>query len=228
MSKSLVIFDLYNTLIYDDSVEERKQYRIDAIWSSFDKNGYPIRFKDVIEAYDFCTEYMITHQQQYFSIDLFELVHIFAKRLSLTDITHIKKIYDIWAFATMQMPPKLLPDIKQGLEELKSNNKKIALISNTASTPGIALRFFLHENGIYELFDDIVFSDEFGFMKPKRSIFQRVLDRMDTLSSDAVFVGDHELYDKMGATNAGIDYLYMAPEKKFLTVIEEVLTLSKK
>ncbi|MGL4388293.1 MAG: HAD family hydrolase [Brevinema sp.] len=226
MAKNLVIFDFYNTLIVDQAIIERKKYCIDAVWSFLEKEGLPIRFKQVIEAFDETIEYSTQSlYDSYFSYSIFELVRYFCAKLSLTNITHLKKVYDIWAFASLHIPPQLLPHIKKGLQEIKESGKKIALISNTAFTPGDALRFYLYEEGIYYLFDDLVFSDEFGFSKPHLSIFNRVLDRLEVSCSKTVFVGDHELYDKKGASDACIDYIYMCPKIDFRTVVKEILSL---
>jgi len=225
MAKSLMIFDLYNTLITDECIDRRHQYLLNAIWSVIDKAGYPIRFGEVIDAYEYTKEHMYSFQKEYFSLSIFEIVRIFSKQIKITDITHLKKIYDIWAYASLQIPPVLLKNVKEGLELLKLNNKKIALISNTAHTPGIALRFLLKEYEIYDLFDDLVFSDEFGFSKPNPMIFNRVLEFFKIEASEAVFTGDHSLYDKAGSENIGIEYKYIDPSLDFIKIAEELLEL---
>lgn len=225
MPKKLIIFDLYNTLIVDPSIEERHLYRLNAIWSVIEKSGYPVRFSDLIEAQDHAKEQMITHQQDYFSISVFEQVRLICNYLGIRDIATIKKIYDIWAFASIQIAPEPIQNAREGLEILRENGKKTALISNTASTPGISLRFLLLEHKLYELFDDLVFSDEFGFMKPKLLIFSRVLEHMETDPKDAAFVGDHHHYDKFGAQSSGIDYIEMNPQLDFLNIVAKILSL---
>ncbi len=225
MQKSLVIFDLYNTLIVDDSVEDRHQYRINSIWTIVEKSGFPIRFSNVIKAYKETQEIMHEYQKDYFSLSIFELVSIFAEKIQIKDVILLKKFYDIWAYASLQLPPQLIDNVKEGLQKLKDYDKKIALISNTAMTPGIALRFFLKEQGIYDFFDDLVFSDEFGFMKPKKMIFHRILENLAIESKHSYFVGDHELYDKFGATSVGIEYIYMCPKTDFRKVVNELLNL---
>lgn len=223
MHKSLIIFDLYNTLIVDKCVKDQDLYRVNSIWATIEKAGYPIRFNEVVDAYNETWEIMKIHQKDHFSVNVFELVNIFSQKIKIVDIIYMKKFYEIWAYASLQFPPYLLDHIKDGLEELKQNGKKIALISNTAMTPGCALRFLLKEKGIYDFFDDMIFSDEFGFMKPNMMIFNRILERLKTSAKETVFVGDHEFYDKYGATGAGIDYLYMGPDVDFREVVKSVL-----
>ncbi|MGL4563183.1 MAG: HAD family hydrolase [Brevinema sp.] len=224
MSKDLIIFDLYGTLLIDHFVEERKKYCIDAIWSLLEKEKLPIRFAQIIEAYDLTLEYVLDAQKKEFvTYSIFEMVRFFCAKISLTDIAHLKKIHDIWAYAILHMPPQLRPYVKDGLEEIKAHNKKIALISDSILTPGVALRFFLQEQGIYYLFDDFVFSDEFGLLKPTSAIFNRILDRLKIAPNKTLLVGDHQFYDKQNATNLGIDYCSMSLETDFRNIIKKIL-----
>lgn len=223
MSKELVIFDLYNTLVTDNHVSAQDEYRLNTIWSVIEKAGFPTRFSDVITAYEETQIIMKEQQKKHFSLSIFELVNIFAEKLGFQDVALLKKFYDIWANASMQYSLELIPGIKEGLKQIKESGKKIALISNTSMTPGITLRFILKEKGIYDLFDDLVFSDEFGFMKPEKSIFLRVLDRLDITPNKALFVGDHAFYDKVGATSVGIEYVYMCPKTDFSCIVKEII-----
>lgn len=223
MSKELIIFDLYNTLVTDPHVEKQHEYRLNSLWAAIEKSGFPTRFSQVIQAYEETQQIMQEYHKSHFSLSVFDLVDIFANKLLLTDITLLKKFYDIWAYASLQYSVELIPYVKEGLATLKENGKKIALISNTSMTPGLVLRFILKEKGIYHLFDDFVFSDEFGFMKPEKSIFHRVLDRFSIPANKAYFIGDHEFYDKVGSTSVGIDYLYMCPKTDFRCILEKII-----
>lgn len=225
MSKSLFIFDLYNTLIVDNAIEERRGFRVNAIYSAIEAAGLPIRFGQVLDTHDKALIGMADKQKTHFSTSVFDIVRSMCLSLHINDSATLKKIYDIWSYAALQIPPKLIPSIAEGLQHLKEENKNIALISNTASTPGLTLRFLLSEFRIYDYFDDLVFSDDFGFMKPKTMIFERVLSYLNTPAEDAVFIGDHEIYDKFGAQQAGIHYVEMNPKLDFLSVINKALTL---
>ncbi|MGL5721551.1 MAG: HAD family hydrolase [Brevinema sp.] len=223
--KQLIIFDLYNTLIVDDGSLERREYCVNALWSMIEAAHLPIRFGQVRDAYDYVHHLMATEQKGRFSINMFDLTHIFCKELHINDIATLKKVYDIWAFAVLQITPTLLPNIKEGLNRLKDEGRTLAIISNTGSSPGVALRFLLADYGIYELFTDLIFSDEFGLMKPRSMIFQRVLDRCKAKPEESLFIGDHEIYDKQGAEKSGIAYLEMNPSLDFSSVVNKALSL---
>ncbi|MGL5255218.1 MAG: HAD family hydrolase [Brevinema sp.] len=223
--KHLIIFDLYNTLIIDNAVAERREYCINALWSTIESVGLPIRFGQVRDAYDHVHHLMATEQKGRFSINMFDLAYQFCSKLHINDVTTLKKIYDIWAFSVLQITPSLLPGIKEGLDILKAEGKTLAIISNTGSSPGVALRFLLTNFGIYDHFSDLVFSDEFGLMKPRSMIFQRVLDRCKAKPDESIFIGDHEIYDKQGAEKSGIAYLEMNPSLEFSNVVRDALSL---
>ena len=223
--KQLIIFDLYNTLIVDEGGAERREYCVNALWSLIEAAGLPIRFGQVRDAYDHAHNLMVAEQKGRFSINMFDITHIFCKELHINDIPTLKKIYEVWAFAVLQITPTLLPGIKEGLTHLKNEGRTLAIISNTGFSPGVALRFLLTEYGIYELFTDTVFSDEFGLMKPRSMIFQRVLDRCKAKPEESLFIGDHHIYDKQGAEESGIAYLEMNPNLEFSKIVSMALTL---
>ncbi len=65
---------------------------------------------------------------------------------------------------------------------------KIGLLSNAPDR----LDVWLEEHwGIKELFDAIVYSAKVGMAKPDLAIYRLVLDRLDVLPSEAVFIDDY-------------------------------------
>lgn len=223
--KKLIIFDLYNTLITDEGINARREYRINAVYSLLEAQGLPIRFSQVRDAYDAVIAALAESQKERLSPSVFEVVRSFCKRLPIEGRALFKKIYEVWSFAGLQISPALIEGVPQGLALLKEEGCLLAMISNTSSTPGIALRFIMDEMGIYDYFDDLVFSDEFGLMKPKTIIFNRVLQRFNLPAESAVFIGDHKVYDKLGAEQAGIAYLPMNPSLNFMKVARQALEL---
>lgn len=61
--------------------------------------------------------------------------------------------------------------------------------------------------GIFHLFQTVTVSGEEGVAKPSREIFDRALKKSGCVSSEALFIGDHPLYDIEGAENAGMTAL---------------------
>ncbi|MNN62067.1 Pyrimidine 5'-nucleotidase YjjG [compost metagenome] len=82
---------------------------------------------------------------------------------------------------------------------------KLAIISNGN---GEAQRSRLAAGGISHFFDTIIISDEVGYWKPDREIFDETLKRLNIKRTEALFIGDSLHDDYYGAVNAGIDFCY--------------------
>ncbi len=72
------------------------------------------------------------------------------------------------------------------IEELRDMNIRVAILSNTVGPMSKIAR----QSGIYDGFDPIVLSDEIGLIKPDTLIYQNVLDQLQLLSSDCLYVDD--------------------------------------
>jgi 2-haloacid dehalogenase len=80
---------------------------------------------------------------------------------------------------------------------------KLAVVSNFDYTP-TALDI-LERAGVVDLFETIVVSDEVGWRKPRRDIFDAALDRLDVRAEESLFVGDRADMDVLGAQQIGMD-----------------------
>ncbi|WP_409344716.1 HAD family hydrolase [Paenibacillus sp. MBLB4367] len=82
---------------------------------------------------------------------------------------------------------------------------KLGIITNGISE---SQRARLKAGNIYDRFDSIVISDEVGFRKPSKAIFDIALRQLQADSHEVLFVGDSLRDDYAGAVNAGIDFCY--------------------
>ena len=80
---------------------------------------------------------------------------------------------------------------------------KLAVVSNFDYTP-TALDI-LERAGVVKLFDTIVVSDEVGWRKPRRDIFDAALGRLGVRADESLFVGDRADMDVVGAQRIGMD-----------------------
>jgi len=87
------------------------------------------------------------------------------------------------------------------LRELRQRHR-LAVVSNFDYTP--TARHVLEREGITDLFDSIVISDEVGWRKPKPVIFERALERLGIAPGEALFVGDRAEIDVLGARAVGM------------------------
>ncbi|WP_342434050.1 HAD family hydrolase [Neobacillus sp. FSL H8-0543] len=93
------------------------------------------------------------------------------------------------------------PNLIEMLEELKSSNLKIGMITNGFGK-------FQMDNikalGIEKYFDVILVSEWEGIKKPDPQIFQRAISKLDVLPYESLFMGDHPENDVKGAQNIGM------------------------
>ena len=80
---------------------------------------------------------------------------------------------------------------------------RLAVVSNFDYTP-TALDI-LERAGVADLFDTIVVSDEIGWRKPRRDIFDAALGRLGVRAAESLFVGDRADMDVLGAQHVGMD-----------------------
>jgi len=67
----------------------------------------------------------------------------------------------------------------------------------------------LEREGIIDLFDTIVVSDEIGWRKPLPVIFEAALTRLGVSAAEAVHVGDRADADVAGAHGAGLHAIWI-------------------
>lgn len=79
---------------------------------------------------------------------------------------------------------------------------RLAVVSNFDWTPTAV--GILASAGVRDLFTAIVVSDQVGWRKPRREIFEEALRRVGGRAGEALFVGDRADIDVLGAQRAGM------------------------
>ena len=88
---------------------------------------------------------------------------------------------------------------------------RLAVVSNFDYTPTAV--GMLRVAGVVDLFDTIVVSDEIGWRKPRREIFEEALTRIGVAPADALFVGDRADIDVVGAQRIGMAVAWVNRER---------------
>ncbi|MRS04832.1 HAD family hydrolase, partial [bacterium] len=96
---------------------------------------------------------------------------------------------------------EMRPEMPQVLEQIKELGLKIGIISNTQSQYQVPTN--LKEYGIFDYFDPIVLSSEYGRRKPDPAIFYTAARLANVPTGACVFVGDVISKDVLGANRAG-------------------------
>jgi len=96
---------------------------------------------------------------------------------------------------------------------LKEKGYKLSVVSNFDHAP--TARKLLGKFGIMDFFEHIVISEEVGWRKPHRKIFEFALLRLGENASDVIFIGDNPEADIMGSSDCGIDSIWVKRKEQF-------------
>jgi len=97
----------------------------------------------------------------------------------------------------------LYKGIKELLETLKSQGKKLAVATNAYR--GSTIESLTHLE-VYGLFDSIACYDDVLQGKPHPDMLYKILDELDCTEKEAIFIGDGPR-DEMAAKEAKMDYI---------------------
>lgn len=104
---------------------------------------------------------------------------------------------------TLEFMPALMPGVREALDRLRARYA-LGLICNTGYTGGRVLREVLRRMDLHDSFEVLVFSNEFGYLKPDPSIFLHTIEHLGAAPAEAAHVGDMEELDVDGALNSGM------------------------
>jgi putative hydrolase of the HAD superfamily len=201
-----VTFDVWNTLLVHEFYDERvKLARICRIGRALAGAGLRIGEGDVSRAYDYTEACLSSLWRQERDADLDGHVAMFLDGLGLeASDYHMGIIREPYSRALLDFKPALVEGAKEMLASIKEKGYRIGLISNTGRTPGETIRIILEGHGILRYFDSTAFSNEVGYAKPCRRIFERALEGLCSKAECTVHVGDSMLLDVYGSRTAGM------------------------
>lgn len=113
----------------------------------------------------------------------------------------------------------LLPYVKEVLEQLKKDGKKIALASSCRKKRAVAI---LKKTGIYDLFDVMVNADDVKHVKPAPDIYEKALALTHTPKKKALVLEDSSI-GVQAAENAGLDVIQVIADDRFDPRIGKIL-----
>jgi len=201
-----VTFDVWNTLLVHEFYDDRvKLARVGRIQSALGGAGFRFSRDDVLRAYEYSEACLCSLWKDERDASLDGHVALFLDGLGLeADEYHKSILRRPYADALLDFKPVMVEGAAEVLESLKKRGFRIGLISNTGRTPGETIRRVLDGYGILKCFDVTVFSNEAGYIKPNRRIFEMALSGLGSEASGAVHVGDSVLLDIYGAREAGM------------------------
>ncbi len=207
-----ITFDLWDTVFVDDSDEPKrkaqglppKAVERRKITHEFLLKHAPIDRVLVDTAYDTMdVAFARVWHEHFITWKVSERLKLLLKGLGRTlppeDLDELVRLHEEME---LKVCPDLAPGIKAALQALHGKYK-LGVISDTIFSPGRVLRKLLEKDGLLELFDTFIFSDELGCAKPAPMVFEAAAINLGLTPFDIVHIGDREPNDIEGAHSVG-------------------------
>ncbi|HUF17301.1 MAG TPA: HAD family hydrolase [Thermoanaerobaculia bacterium] len=223
-----VAFDLWETLLTDtpEVAARQERLRLHSIESILTSRGYLHTALQIEHAHGALWNRCF---EKYWSVDIdvptSRQIHHFLEALELDpasfDPGALEELERAYSIAALEIPPLPVPHAVAALQASRTMNLGVGLISNTGRTPGRVLREVLSAHGLSSLIDVMVFSNEHGECKPRRSIFDKLCEGLGAEHAEVVFVGDNLYADVHGAQATGMRAILFKPESRGQAVAPE-------
>lgn len=214
---SAVTFDLWDTVIVDDSDEPKRaekgllsKYltRRELVWKFLEQHE-PIDLKVVNVAYATAdAAFRRVWYDHSFTWSVSDRLEIVFKGLGRTlpprEMEELVRLHEEMEF---EIQPDLAPGIVEAIKELHGNYK-LGVISDTIFSSGRVLRKLLKANDIEHYFDAFIFSDEVGCSKPDSRAFTAAAKDLGVDITKIVHIGDRDSKDIKGPQNLGAKGIY--------------------
>ena len=223
MDSLFFTIDFWQTLYDSSNGEQRNGERKDVLYNAVLRENGPPEREFFEEAYrglwGFFDEQWLGRQRTPTSG---EMVAEMLRRLDVTlSEDAVSEVVGVFEEGILHHPPALLPGVREALAWLKERGP-LAIISDTAFSPGSVLKQLMERDGIAGYFDHFIFSDETGVAKPHPDAFLKALDGIGGSPERGVHIGDIERTDIVGAKGVGMTaVLYRTPDRQHKYAEEE-------
>lgn len=145
------------------------------------------------------------------------------KQLTWSITPSIDELTAFW-FEQFGLSAVAMPDAEDVLNKLKKLHLKLAVISNGGHSTRLKI---IEGLGFKEFFDEIVSSESAGISKPNAEIFLKTCQKLNVQPSDCLYIGDHPINDYFGATQAGLNAVFLegfhVPEENQLPPVADTI-----
>jgi putative hydrolase of the HAD superfamily len=207
MTIKAVTFDLWDTIVDDDSDEPKRAAQ--GLRSKRDERRYlmwaalnsvePIDLKLVEQAYDVAdAAFNVVWKENHINWTVDQRMRVILNGLgkTLPDDVMANLIEDTGRME-VDIPPNAIDGVKAALEEL-SGRYKLCIVSDAIVTPGTGLRDILENYEVLQYFQGFAFSDEVGHSKPHKSMFDSAASQLGVELDEIVHIGDRDHNDIKG------------------------------
>lgn len=146
-----------------------------------------------------------------------EVYELTVRKLGFGD----KQVQDVFKIIEKRDQTRTLNlELIEIIKDLKTRGYKVAILSNYS----VALRQKLIDEGLHDLFDEIVISAEVGFQKPQPEIFDVLFKRLGMNSNEIIFIDDTD-QSLLGHETIGYLPIKFKNNEQFKTDLSKLLTL---
>ena len=208
-----VTFDLWDTLIHDDSDEpkrlalglrNKRDERRHVVWQALNE-ALPISLEEVVLAFDVADAAFNNVWKQHSVTWLVEeRVDVILNGLGRTLAPDARErvIKDL-GYMEVDIAPDAIEGVQDALADL-SQRYALSIVSDAIMTPGSGLRDLLEKYGLRDFFKGFAFSDEVGYSKPHPSMFQSAAEQLGVAVEEMVHIGDRDHNDVKGPQALGM------------------------
>lgn len=136
------------------------------------------------------------HYHSFPTMSEFLSADAYFKDFGIQERAIIKKVFAVHECGEIPASSKMV------LNRL-SKSHRLGLISNVWSDSDI-FRSKLMEAGVHDLFSTLIFSSEYGSIKPARKLFEEAADHFELPSQELVYIGNNYKRDIVGAKSTGM------------------------
>lgn len=207
-----VTFDLWDTLVIDDSDEVERARRGLQSKDATRRNGFAALARKhrpelsdavITEAYNLAqARFRHWWKKEHHTPPVAEWLTVGFTALDIEDADGIVALADELAGMEVEIPPQPVPHVRQMLTALKGR-VPLAIVSDTINTPASGLRAILRQHDLLDFFEVCAFSDEVGHSKPHRAGYAHVAATLGIPIEGIVHVGDRQETDVDGVQRVG-------------------------
>ena len=208
-----ITFDLWDTVIHDDSDEpiraarglrSKRDERRHQVWETLQRQS-PIEYEQVALAYDVTeSAFYRVWKSHYVTWTVPERLRVclagLGRRLPDDEFGSLVAAHE---HMEANVPPDLVDGIAEVIKEL-SERFPLAVVSDAIVTPGRDLRRILEHHDVLQYFQGFAFSDELGHSKPHRSMFASAAQQIGVEIDQLLHIGDRDHNDVKGSQALGM------------------------
>lgn len=207
-----VTFDLWDTLVIDDSDELERARRGLPTKEQARRGGFAqlasshrpqLSSAEVTAAYDLAqARFRLWWKKEHHTPPVADWLTVGFDALGIHDPVGIAALGNELASMEVQIPPQPVPHVREMLTALQGR-VPLAIVSDTINTPADGLRAILRQHDLLDFFEVCAFSDEVGHSKPHRAGYAHVAETLGIPIEGIVHVGDRQETDVDGVQRVG-------------------------